>query len=84
MPGEIIGTDYDPDFSHAMLVAVLVKLGGSIELDATDLAPDAMGDAEGVLYRMALDPLARSALAPVGGSHRRRHPAAVSLVCSCR
>jgi hypothetical protein len=57
MPDEIIATDYDPDFSHAMLVVVLVKLGGSIELDATDLAPDAMGDAEGVLYRMALDPL---------------------------
>jgi hypothetical protein len=57
MPSEIIGTNYDPDFSHAMLVAVLVKLGGSIELDATDLAPDALGNAEGVLYRMALDPL---------------------------
>jgi hypothetical protein len=57
MPDEIIGTDYDPDFSHAMLVAVLVKLGGSIELDAADLAPDVMGNAEGVLYRVALQPL---------------------------
>ena len=56
MPDKIIATDYDPDFSHAMLV-VVVKLGGSIELDATDLAPDAMGDAKGVLYRMALGPL---------------------------
>jgi hypothetical protein len=57
MPDEIISQDYDPDFSHAMLVAVLVKLGGSIELDATDLAPDALGNAEGVLYRIALEPL---------------------------
>ena len=36
MSDEIIGTGYDPDFSHAMLVAVLVKLGGSIELDAAE------------------------------------------------
>ena len=59
MSDEIISQDYDPDFSHAMLVAVLlVKLGGSIELDATtDLTPDAIGNAEGVLYRIALEHL---------------------------
>lgn len=57
MSGEIMGTDYDPDFSHAMLIAVLVKLGGSIDLHADDLTPDALGDPDGVLYRMELQPL---------------------------
>ena len=81
MPDEIIGTDYDPDFSHAMLVAVLVKLGGSIEFDAADLAPDVMGNAEGVLYRVALQPFTRPASPALRGAHRRRHPAAMSRTC---
>jgi hypothetical protein len=52
----IIGQDYDPDFSHAMLVAVLVRLGGSIELTAEDLEADALGDGDGTLFRMILEP----------------------------
>jgi hypothetical protein len=43
--------------SHGLLVAVLIKLGGSIELDETDLAGDAMGDPEGRLYGVELQPL---------------------------
>ena len=43
--------------SHGLLVAVLIKLGGSIDLDETDLAGDAMGDLEGRLYGVELQPL---------------------------
>ncbi|WP_280427830.1 hypothetical protein [Nocardia brasiliensis] len=57
MAEPIHAQDYDPDFSHAMLVAVLVKLGGSIELTADDLTADSLGNAEGVLYRMMLEPV---------------------------
>jgi hypothetical protein len=66
--------DYDPDFSHAMLVAVLVKLGGSIELTTGDLTPDAMGSPAGVLYRMMLEPLGgdrvRLSVVPAGTTHQ--------------
>lgn len=61
---------YDPDLSHLLLVAVLVKLGGSIELGPDDFALDALGDARGVFYRTALDPLGD------GRSRLSVHPAA--------
>ncbi len=43
MADEINGQDYDPDFSHAMLIAVLMKLVGHVALDPEDLASDARG-----------------------------------------
>ena len=42
---DAIATDAE-GITHALLVAVLIKLGGSIDLDETDLAHDAMGDQE--------------------------------------
>ncbi|WP_280466558.1 hypothetical protein [Nocardia cyriacigeorgica] len=56
MPDPIRASDYDPDFSHAMLVAVLMKLGGSVTLTADDLTHDALGDTEGRLYPLTMTP----------------------------
>lgn len=56
MSEPIRAADYDPDFSHAMLVAVLMKLGGSITLTAADLTHDSLGDPEGRLYRLSMTP----------------------------
>jgi len=53
---DAIATDVE-GISHGLLVAVLIKLGGSIDLDETDLAGDAMGDQEGRLYGVELQPL---------------------------
>ena len=50
---DAIATDAE-GIAHALLVAVLIKLGGSIDLDETDLAHDAMGDQEGRLYKVKL------------------------------
>ncbi|WP_410570507.1 hypothetical protein [Amycolatopsis sp. cmx-4-61] len=49
--------DYNPEFSQAVLLAVLVKLDGAIELTPEDLEQDAYGDSTNRLYRLALDPL---------------------------
>lgn len=56
MPDSIRASDYDPDFSHAMLIAVLMKLGGSVTLTPADLTHDALGDPEGRLYPLELTP----------------------------
>lgn len=56
-PGMIRASDYDPDFSHALLIALLMRLGGSAELGAADFAPEALGDAEGRLYGLVMEPL---------------------------
>jgi hypothetical protein len=48
---------YNPDFSHTMLVVVLMKHGGSILLQRTELTPTAAGDDDDMLYRIALEPL---------------------------
>ncbi len=53
---------YDPDFSHAMLVAVLAKLGGSIDLDPADFRPDTMGNAAGEVHHVAMERLANGRL----------------------
>ncbi|MCA1695718.1 MAG: hypothetical protein LC749_13870 [Actinobacteria bacterium] len=55
--------DYDPDLSHALLVAVVMKLGGSVELDFADLSTDSIGDQAGGLYALVLDAI---------GTHRLR------------
>ena len=55
---DAIATDAE-GILHALLVTVLIKLGGSIDLHETDLADDAMGDQKG---RPALDRVDRPAL----------------------
>ncbi|WP_282781899.1 hypothetical protein [Nocardia sp. CC201C] len=61
-------SDYDPDLSHALLIGVLMKMGGSIDLAPGDLAPEALGDTEGKVYPLTLEPLpdggARLSVAP--------------------
>lgn len=61
---------YDPDLSHALLCALLMSLGGSAVIKADDFAPDALGDREGRLWGLAMEPLdsgqrIRISLAPV-------------------
>ena len=51
-----IATDVE-GILHWLLVTVLIKLGGSIDLHETDLAGDAMGDQKGRLYGVELQPL---------------------------
>jgi hypothetical protein len=75
MTGEPIpALDYDPDLSHALLVAVVMKLGGSVELDFADLSPDSMGDQAGGLYALALDPIPthRLRLSVIPRQHNRQ------------
>jgi hypothetical protein len=43
--------------SHGVLLAVLMKLGGSIELDLADLTNEAMGDPQGRFYGVDMQPL---------------------------
>jgi hypothetical protein len=54
---EVVVLDYDADLSHGVLIAVLMRLGGSVVMAAEDFAPDAMGRADGTLYCLALQPL---------------------------
>ena len=42
--------------SHGLLVAVLMAHGGSIALPPSAFEPDAMGDAEGRLYGVGMEP----------------------------
>jgi hypothetical protein len=35
--------DYGSDFNHVLLVVVLIKIGGYIDLATEDLQPDARG-----------------------------------------
>ena len=72
---DAIATDAE-GITHALLVAVLIKLGGSIDLDETDLAHDAMGDQEGRLYGVELQPLisARVRLAVVNHQSSATQP----------
>lgn len=56
MPEPLHAADYDSDFSHAMLIAVLMKLGGSVTLGPADLTHDALGDPEGRLYPLTMTP----------------------------
>lgn len=46
------------ELSHGLLVAVLMSLGGSVVLDVRrDLGGDAMGNTQGVLYGVAMEPV---------------------------
>ena len=60
-------TEYNPALSHALLITVLHKLGGSIELTEADLHPAVLGDPEGALHRIALEAVPD---APVPGTFR--------------
>lgn len=41
---------YDPDLSHALLIAVLMKHGGSVELDSRHFAPIMQGNDRGEFF----------------------------------
>lgn len=45
------------DMAHVLLVAVLMKLGGSIEMEFEELQPDVMGDKQGRIYSIGLEGL---------------------------
>ncbi|MGW1037858.1 pRL2-19 [Streptomyces antibioticus] len=45
------------DMSHAMLIAVLMHHGGSLELPATAFEADALGDGRGAHHAVQLAPL---------------------------
>jgi hypothetical protein len=44
--------------SHGLLIALLRKLGGSIEIDLSDVRPDTMGNDAGEFDGVALVPVA--------------------------
>ena len=67
---DAVATDVE-GVSHGLLVAVLMALGGSIELEEADLAKDAMGDVQGQLYGVELQPLK---LIPVPARRRQLPP----------
>jgi hypothetical protein len=48
--------DYASDFNHALLVAVLIKIGGHIDLAADDLQPDARGNQLGERHQLQFEP----------------------------
>ncbi|MGW4527839.1 hypothetical protein [Amycolatopsis sp. NPDC004378] len=47
------GSKYD--LMHGLLVAVLRKLGGSVEMDAADFSVEAMGTTDGRFYAVDID-----------------------------
>ncbi|MFF3959800.1 pRL2-19 [Streptomyces sp. NPDC001890] len=44
------------DMSHAMLIAILMHHGGSMELPAGAFAPDAIGGLDGSFHAVAMEP----------------------------
>jgi hypothetical protein len=53
-----MGADLTPeDMSHALLIAVLMANGGSVELSAEALEPDALGTPDGTWHALELLPL---------------------------
>lgn len=44
------------DMSHAMLVAILMANGGSLEVPATAFEPDAIGGMDGAFHAVAMEP----------------------------
>ncbi|MFJ4051755.1 pRL2-19 [Streptomyces coelicoflavus] len=46
------------DMSHAMLIAILMHHGGSIELPAGAFTPDALGGMDGAFHAVAMEPQA--------------------------
>uniref|UniRef100_UPI003F49A104 hypothetical protein n=1 Tax=Amycolatopsis sp. CA-290885 TaxID=3239925 RepID=UPI003F49A104 len=48
------------DWTHALLVAVLMRAGGSVELDLDQLQPDMLGDPAGRHYAFTVEPTGTS------------------------
>jgi hypothetical protein len=49
------------EIAHGLLIAVLVKLGGSLEMTTLDeLQMDTMGDAAGRMYSFVIEPTENS------------------------
>ncbi|MFF3265310.1 pRL2-19 [Streptomyces sp. NPDC002932] len=44
------------DMSHAMLVAILMHHGGSLDLPADAFTPDAIGGRDGAFHAVAMEP----------------------------
>jgi hypothetical protein len=44
------------EIAHGLLIAVLVKLGGSLEMTMGELQMDAMGDDAGRMYSFVIEP----------------------------
>ncbi|MFF5853998.1 pRL2-19 [[Kitasatospora] papulosa] len=45
------------DMSHAMLVAILMHHGGSLDLPAGAFTPDALGGMDGAFHAVGMEPL---------------------------
>ncbi|MFJ4577642.1 pRL2-19 [Streptomyces sp. NPDC088846] len=45
------------DMSHAMLVAILMHHGGSLEIPATAFTPGALGGLDGSFHAIGMEPL---------------------------
>ncbi|MFE0373709.1 head-tail adaptor protein [Streptomyces tendae] len=51
------GANLSPaDMSHAMLVAILMHHGGSIDLPASAFEPDALGGPDGAWHAVGMEP----------------------------
>lgn len=48
------------EIAHGLLIAVLVKLGGSLEMTLDELQMDTMGDTDGRMYSFAIEPTENS------------------------
>jgi hypothetical protein len=44
------------DMSHAMLIAILMHHGGSLEIPASAFEPDAIGGLDGAFHAVAMEP----------------------------
>ena len=44
------------DMSHAMLIAILMHHGGSLDLPAGAFTPDALGGMDGAFHAVAMEP----------------------------
>jgi hypothetical protein len=52
-----MGANLSPaDMSHAMLVAILMHHGGSLDLPATAFEPDALGGLDGAFHAVGMEP----------------------------
>ncbi|MGK4586068.1 pRL2-19 [Kitasatospora sp. HPMI-4] len=45
------------DMSHGLLLALIMHLGGSVDLPASAFESDALGGSQGEFYAVQLDPL---------------------------
>lgn len=58
----VISSSEQEGASHGLLIAVLMKLGGSIDLDIQDFASEAMGDEAGRFYGIDMQPITETSL----------------------